>query len=202
MKSFDIALKDMTRHFRNAFALVMMFVAPLLVTGLIALAFGGLAGDGEFSLPQTRVVVVDQDEGGAAGFRAGQLLVDAMNDPDMADYMIVSAADDPSAARAAIERREADVAVLIPSDLTAAVTTHDGAAVVEVIHDPTLTLGPGLVRAVVDGVVDAFNGAQIAMPSGVWPVAGCSSSSCSPSSSLPGTGSACTSPSFSGGRST
>jgi len=162
MKLLDIALKDMTRHFRSAFGLVMMFVAPLLVTGLIALAFGGLAGDGGFSLPQTRVVVADQDEGGDAGFRAGGLLLDAMNDPDMASYMVVSTAADPAAAREAVELREADVAVIIPPDLSAAVTTHDGSAVVEIVHDPTLTLGPGLVKAVVDGVVDAFNGARIA----------------------------------------
>lgn len=168
MKSLDIALKDMVRYFRSAFALVMMFVAPLLVTGLIALAFGGLAGDGGFSLPQTRVVVVNDDEGGGpASFQAGQLLADTLVDAGMADYMSVSMADDATAARAAIDRREADVAVLIPSGLTAALTTHeDGAAhgevSVQIIHDPTLILGPGLVEAVVDGVVDSFNGVQIA----------------------------------------
>ncbi len=53
MKPLDIALKDMTRHFRSAFALVMLFVAPLLVTGLLAPAFSGLAGGGAFNLPQT-----------------------------------------------------------------------------------------------------------------------------------------------------
>ena len=46
MKVLDIALKDMLRSFRSRFALVMMFVVPLLITGIMNFAFGGLAGDG------------------------------------------------------------------------------------------------------------------------------------------------------------
>ena len=37
MKILDIAFKDLLRSFRSAFGLVMMFVAPLLITGLIYL---------------------------------------------------------------------------------------------------------------------------------------------------------------------
>ena len=44
MKVLDIALKDLLRSFRSAFALVMMFVAPLLITGLIYFAFGSMLG--------------------------------------------------------------------------------------------------------------------------------------------------------------
>ena len=40
MKILDIAFKDLTRSFRSAFAVGMMFVAPLLITGLIYFAFG------------------------------------------------------------------------------------------------------------------------------------------------------------------
>lgn len=158
----------MVLYLRNAFALVMMFVAPLLVTGLIALAFGGLAGGDGFTLPQTRVVVVNEDEGGGpAGFQAGQLLVDTLMDAGLADYMAVSMAGDSTVARAAVDRREADVAVLIPSGLTAALTSHQEAAAhgevaIEIVHDPAQTLGPGLVRAVVEGFADALNGARIA----------------------------------------
>jgi hypothetical protein len=35
MKVLDIALQDLFRSFRSGFALVMMFVAPLLITGII-----------------------------------------------------------------------------------------------------------------------------------------------------------------------
>ena len=37
MKIIDIALKDLVRSFRSLFAIGMMFVAPLLITGLTLL---------------------------------------------------------------------------------------------------------------------------------------------------------------------
>ena len=40
MRVFDVALKDLLRSLRSAFLLVMMFVAPLLLTALIYFAFG------------------------------------------------------------------------------------------------------------------------------------------------------------------
>ncbi len=46
MKIFDIAIKDMTRSFRSAFALIFMFGVPLLMTGMFYFMFGG-AGKGD-----------------------------------------------------------------------------------------------------------------------------------------------------------
>jgi len=44
MKILAIALKDLTQSFRSLFAIGMMVAAPLLITGLIYFAFGGLSG--------------------------------------------------------------------------------------------------------------------------------------------------------------
>ena len=64
MKALDIALKDMLRSFRSFFAIVFMFVVPLLVTGMFYFMFGNIAGNGGFSLPKTRVIIANLDEGG------------------------------------------------------------------------------------------------------------------------------------------
>ena len=61
MKALDIALKDMTRSFRSFFAVVFMFVVPLLVTGMFYFMFGNIAENGEFNLPKTKVVVANLD---------------------------------------------------------------------------------------------------------------------------------------------
>ena len=66
MKVLDIALKDMTRSFRSAFALIFMFGVPLLMTGMFYLMFGNTKDGGTFSLPVTRVVVANLDQGGPA----------------------------------------------------------------------------------------------------------------------------------------
>ena len=63
MKIFDIALKDLVHSFRSAFLLVMMFVAPLLITGLIYLAFGGMiTRTGGVTLPKATVLIVNLDQ--------------------------------------------------------------------------------------------------------------------------------------------
>ena len=65
MKILDIALKDMTRSFRSTFALIFMFGVPLLMTGMFYFMFGGAAkGDQGFSVPVTKVVVANLDQGG------------------------------------------------------------------------------------------------------------------------------------------
>ena len=64
MKALDIALKDMLRSFRSFFAIIFMFIVPLLVTGMFYFMFGNIAENGDFSLPRTQVVIADMDEGG------------------------------------------------------------------------------------------------------------------------------------------
>ena len=78
MKVLDIAIKDMTRSFRSTFALVFMFGVPLLMTGMFYFMFGGVGkSDQGFSVPVTKVVVANLDQGGPsfdlakAGFPGG-----------------------------------------------------------------------------------------------------------------------------------
>ena len=61
MKALDIALKDLTRSFRSAFAIVFMFGIPLLVTGMFYFMFGNSAS-GDLSLPGTKVIIANLDQ--------------------------------------------------------------------------------------------------------------------------------------------
>ena len=165
MKTLTIAAKDLTHIFQSVFALVMMFGAPLLITGLLAFAFGGrTSGTGTFHLPVTRVQVVnlDQPVGAAPGFAAGTLLVDVLQGPSLADVLAVTLAADEARARTAVDAQQAGVAIIIPPDFTAAATSPDRRAAVVIYRDPTLTIGPGIVKALVSRVMDGFSGAKIA----------------------------------------
>lgn len=163
MKILDVAFKDMLRHFRSGFALVMMFVAPLLITGIIHFAFGGLGSDdGGFDLPVTRVQVVNLDRPDPqGGFSAGQALVEFLQDEQLADLLQVTEIADEASARAAVESQRAGVAVIIPPDFTTAVFTSEGSAAITLYRDPTLRLGPGIVKGLVSQFVDGFAGAKI-----------------------------------------
>jgi len=162
MKILDIALKDLLRSFRSASALVFMFVLPLLTAGIIYFAFGGLGGDGEgFDLPVTRVQIVNLDES-RFGFSAGQMLVEFLRDERLAELLQVTEAADEASAHAAVEGQQAGVAVIIPADFTAVALAQGGEAVVTLYRDPTLTIGPAIVKGLVSQFVDGFVGAIIA----------------------------------------
>src|SRR3990170_6795806 len=116
MKAFDIAIKDLQRSFRSAFAVVFMFVIPLLVTGMFYFMFGDIASGGEFDLPKTKVILANLDEGGPrfqvnpknipGGRQAetmGDLIVSILQSEEMADLIEVSFAPDAGSARAAVD---------------------------------------------------------------------------------------------------
>ena len=161
MKILDIALKDIWHSFRNAMFIVFGLVLPLATGAVFHFAFGGLASDeGGLDLDPTQVQVVNLDRG-QMGFSAGELLATTLQDaiPDLVQARQVP---DPAAARSAVDRQEAAVAVIIPEGFTAAILAIEGRASVEIYQDPTLTLGPSIVRGIVSQVVDGFAGAKIA----------------------------------------
>ncbi|NWF78778.1 MAG: ABC transporter permease [Chloroflexi bacterium] len=165
MKTLTIAAKDLKHIFQSGFSLVMMFGAPLLITGLLAFAFGGrTSGTDTFNLPVTRVQVVnlDQPAGADPGFAAGKLLVAVLQDPSLSDLLAVTLAADEASARTAVDEQRAGVAIIIPPDFTAAATSPDRGAAVVIYRDPTLTIGPGIVTDLVRHVIDGFSGAKIA----------------------------------------
>lgn len=163
MKILDIALKDMLRSFRSAFALVMMFAVPLLFPAVMRFAFGSLGSDdGGFDLPVTQVQIVNLDQPDPqSGFSAGQVLVEFLQDESLAGILRVTETANEVSARAAVDNQEAGVAIFIPSDFTAAMITPGGSSAVTLVQDPTLTLGPDIVKNLVSQFVDGFAGTKI-----------------------------------------
>ncbi len=164
MKILDIAFKDLLRSFRSLFAIGMMFVAPLLITGLIYFAFGGLsAGTGRFNLPTLKVLIVNQDQPQSASLNMGQYLIDFFHDSRMPSWLQIELASDEAAARAAIDQQQAGVAIIVPQDFSAQVTSADGRTSLKLIVDPTLTIGPRIVQDILNQFIDGISGAKIAL---------------------------------------
>ena len=163
MKTLDIAIKDLLRSFRNAFFLGFGLGVPVLTGVIFYFAFGGLASEGGFNVPQVDVLVVNLDEPVAeyGGFSAGEMLADFLQSETLAELLAVTQANDPAKARAAVDNQETDVAVIIPKNLSSAVFDPQGQAEVEVYHDPTLTLGPGIVKSIVTQFIDTLAGSKI-----------------------------------------
>jgi len=176
MKALDIAFKDMLRSFRSFFAIVFMFIVPLLVTGMFYFMFGNLADDGGFNLPKTQVIIANLDEGGPkfqvkpknipGGREAdtmGELIVNILESDEIAELIEVTFAPDAESARAAVDTQIAQVAIIIPPDFSEQFADQDGEAIIEFYQDPTLTIGPGIIRAIMNRFMDGMAGVKIAV---------------------------------------
>jgi ABC-type Na+ efflux pump permease subunit len=177
MKAFDIALKDLTRSFRSAFAIIFMFGVPLLVTGMFYLMFGSMAQNGGFDLPRTRVIIANMDAGGPkfqinpkhipGGRKAetmGDLVVSILQSDEMTDLIEIGFAPNPQTARASVDGQQAQVAIIIPPDFSKQFAdVREGKAIIEFYQDPTLTIGPAIMRSILNRFLDSMTGVSIAV---------------------------------------
>jgi ABC-2 type transport system permease protein len=163
MKILDIAFKDILRSFRSTLSMVMMFVVPIMIPGIIYAAFGGsFGGSGSgFNLPVTHVVVANLDRG--EGQSAGAILTTFLQSKDLSQLLDTSVVADEAAARDRVNNRQANVAVIIPADFSQAAFAGKGTSNITLYHDPTLTVGPLIVKQFLAQFADAFSGARIAV---------------------------------------
>jgi ABC-2 type transport system permease protein len=181
MKIIDIALKDLLRSTRSTFTILFMFGVPLLVTGMFYFMFGNIfSGDVAFDLPVARVVVVNQDEGspemqmgtsmfglpeGAAVSNLGDLVVHTLNTEELANYLIITKSSSPDYARAAVDNREADIALIIPPDFTSkfiALESSPFTSEIELYADPEKIIELGILQSILEKFMSILSGAKIA----------------------------------------
>ncbi len=176
MKILDIAFKDLTHSFRSVFAVVFMFGVPLLVTGMFYFMFGNIADEGGFNLPKTKVIIANLDEGGPkfqvnpknipGGKKAetmGELVVSILESDEMADLIEVTLTGSAESARGAVDSQAAQVAIIIPKDFSHNFADVDETAAIEFYQDPTLTIGPAIMKAILNRFLDGMAGVKIAV---------------------------------------
>jgi ABC-2 type transport system permease protein len=93
----------------------------------------------------------------------GELIVNIMESEEMADLVEVSLVPSAESARTAVDRQAAQVAVIIPSDFSDQFADVDGEAAIEFYQDPTLTIGPAIMRAILNRFLDGMAGVKIAV---------------------------------------
>jgi len=184
MKVFDIAIKDMTQFFRSLFAIVMMFVVPILLTGLFYIMFGNTSDEESFEMPITKVVIVNLDTGKIQFDPAfsntipeeysqnvevdeldsmGGFLVEMLKSDGLRDIMEVKIVENADDAKSAVDNQIAGVAIIIPENFTDALITSNIATSIEFYQDPTLAVGPLIVKSVLGQFLDTFSSSQITL---------------------------------------
>ncbi len=161
MKSVSIAFKDLTRSFRSTFSLIFMFGIPLLVTGMFFLMFGNIKSTQAINIPATKVIVVNLDKGNAQTGPLGQTVVESLQSKGLASLMEITLLTDADEARKLVETGESGAAIIIPADFSDSFIDPQAEVEVELLQDPTLTIGPMIVKSVLNNLIDDYAGIKI-----------------------------------------
>jgi ABC-2 type transport system permease protein len=179
MKILDIAFKDLTRSFRSAFALVFMFVIPLLIPGMFSIMFNGQQETKDISIPVTSLVIANLDQGSPdllVGFNSlpagtvsnltdnlGALMVGLLKSENYSNLLVISQVGDEDSARAAVDKGEVQAAVIFPPDFTKSYAVMDEPADVSFyVSDPSAE-GVVITRSLLSSLIDSFSGVRIAV---------------------------------------
>ncbi len=162
-KILDIALKDLVRSYRSFFSIGMMFVAPLLITGLMYFAFSGMMGNDAPKLPDFKVVVVNHDQVVENAPRLGEMMVEFLQDERMPDWLLVQIVPTDNEAFDAVNRQQAGAALIIPADFSQSLFEENQQFQLTIFHDPTLTIGPQILSSLISQFIDGISGSKIAV---------------------------------------
>jgi len=165
MNILDVAFKDLKLSFRSVFAIGMMVLAPLLLTGLIYFAFGGSSG-GDVSTISISVGVVNADQLPADSvFEApiGDNIRSMFFDESVQSWITAFDYADEASAREAVDKQEIGAVVIIPQNFTERYLSGDKDAQVLIVSDPTLSIGPAVVQDMVTMMIDGVAGGGIAI---------------------------------------
>lgn len=138
-----VALRELRQRLRDRSALVLGFVAPLVLTGLISAAFHSSSNF------HAKVGYVDLDHGPVAASFAG-----ALTGPGLKGVLTVHDYPDVASAQAAVKHGKVQAAVVMPAGFTAAVRGPGAIPPVTVLS----SADNALASQVVQGVATSFTG--------------------------------------------
>ncbi len=150
LKTFIIGFKDLRLAFRDRAALLLMLLAPFLLTLGMGFVTGRFSGrtSGISDIP---IILVNQDNA-----QLGNALVDLFNTPELEDLMEPTASTDLEAARQLIDSDEAAAVVFIPKGFTESIIPKDGQTLsnevisIEIYANPTRPTSAGIVQTIVE----------------------------------------------------
>jgi ABC-2 type transport system permease protein len=93
----------------------------------------------------------------------GEFLTEMLQSAGFEDLMNVTLMEDAVKARDTVDQQEAGVAILIPENFSQALTQPEEQAVVGFYYDPGLTLGPNIVKGILQEFLDRFSSSNISL---------------------------------------
>jgi ABC-2 type transport system permease protein len=156
----QIGWKDLRVIFRDRAALILMLVAPFVLTVAMGLVTGSLGSSGS-GINQVSVVVVNLDQS-----TLGNALVEQLKSPQLSQLLAVQENSDAAAARAMVDANKTAAVVIIPAGFTASVIPQNGEAMatvkqIEVYKNPSRTISAGVVQSIIESFLNQVETGRI-----------------------------------------
>ena len=153
-KLFLIAIKDLRLIFRDPSALVLMLLAPFVLTigmGALTGRFSGGTGSGISNIP---VILVNKDEG-----HLGEVLVEVFQSPDLAELVAAETMNDVQRAKALVDEDQSTAVIHIPEGFTNSIIPSTETSEPEDVQivfyaNPTQPTSAGVVRSILDQFIN------------------------------------------------
>ncbi len=163
-----IAFKDIRLAFRDRTALILMLLAPFLLTVGMGAVTGRFSGGSSGGISNIPVILINQD-----GRELGNALVDLFQSDELGELIAPTVGGDPQAAYQKVDRDEAVAVVLIPAGFTASIIpdaansssqSQEGAAApVQILlyTNPTTPTSAGVVKTIVDAFLTEVEAGRV-----------------------------------------
>ena len=156
-KLFLIGLKDLRLAFRDRAALILMLLAPFLLTVGLGFVTGRFSGSSSNGISHIPVVLINQD-----GKQLGTALVELFQSKDLAELVTPTISNDFVAAQKLVDDNKAVAAILIPTGFTESIipgsgsspaqgqSSPDKSVQIELYTNPTTPTSVGVVKTILD----------------------------------------------------
>ncbi|MDP1544600.1 MAG: ABC transporter permease [Anaerolineales bacterium] len=163
LKLFIIGIKDLKIAFRDRAALILMLVAPFLLTLGMGLVTGRFSGSSNTGISDIPVIIVNLDQE-----QLGNALEEVFTGGELAELVEPTLSEDSEAARSAIDEDTAAAAIIIPAGFTRSVIPQQGefdteaeALQIEVYANPARPTSAGIVKSIVDEFISRIEEGRI-----------------------------------------
>lgn len=157
-----IGIKDLKIMFRDRAALILILLAPFLLTLGMGFVTGRFSGDNSSSVLNIPIVIVNLDNDSL-----GNALVDIFNSDELADLVEPTSSGDPEAARLLVDEDEVAAAIIIPAGFTQSVIPQNENSApneevkIEFYSNPSRPTSAGIIKGIVDGFVARMDEMQL-----------------------------------------
>jgi ABC-2 type transport system permease protein len=151
-KIFLIGLKDLRLMFRDRAALVLMLLAPFVLTLGLGFVTGRLGSSVSSGIQNIPVIIVNQDQQ-----QLGNALVTTFQSADLKDLVNPTLVTDIASAKKSVDDNQAAAAILIPAGFTESIIPAMGQPVstqtvaIELYTNPTSPTSAGVIKTILEG---------------------------------------------------